>query len=77
MQRASPVYDHTGAHVAGELLLYSENKVTFEDDNKSLAVAKALGNAKWALLATHGSLPEYLMSTGKLLLLKQNRSVLL
>jgi L-fuculose-phosphate aldolase len=56
MQRVPPVYDQTGAHVPGDLPLYNEYDGTFEDDNKTLAVAKAIGDAKWALLANHGSL---------------------
>jgi ribulose-5-phosphate 4-epimerase/fuculose-1-phosphate aldolase len=50
------VYDQAGAYVDGPLPLYNEYDGTFEDEDKSLAAAKALGSAKWALLANHGSL---------------------
>ena len=56
MQRVPPVYDQAGAYVDGPLPLYNEYDGTFEDEDKSLAAAKALGGAKWALLANHGSL---------------------
>lgn len=56
MHRAPPVYDQAGAYVDGPLPVYNEYSGTFEDEDKSLAAAKALGDAKWALLANHGSL---------------------
>ena len=56
MHRVPPVYDQAGAYVDGPLPLYNEYDGTFEDEDKSLAAAKALGSAKWALLANHGSL---------------------
>jgi ribulose-5-phosphate 4-epimerase/fuculose-1-phosphate aldolase len=56
MHRVPPVYDQAGAYVDGLLPLYNEYDGTFEDEDKSLAAAKALGSAKWALLANHGSL---------------------
>ena len=56
MHRVPPVYDQAGAYVDGPLPLYNEYDGTFEDEDKSLAAAKALGGAKWALLANHGSL---------------------
>ena len=56
MHRVPPVYDQAGAYVDGPLPLYNEYGGTFEDGDKSLAAAKALGDAKWALLANHGSL---------------------
>ena len=36
--------------------LYDEYDGTFEDGDKSQAAVKALGDAKWALLANHGAL---------------------
>jgi len=51
-----PVYDQAGAYVDGPLPLYDEYAGTFEDTDKSLAAAQALGDAKWALLANHGTL---------------------
>ncbi len=56
MHRVPPVYDQAGAYVDGLLPLYNEYDGTFEDEDKSFAAAKALGSAKWALLANHGSL---------------------
>ena len=56
MHRVPPVYDQAGAYVDGPLPLYNEYDGTFEDEDKSFAAAKALGGAKWALLANHGSL---------------------
>ena len=56
MHRVPPVYDQASAYVDGPLPLYDEYGGTFEDEDKSLAAAKALGDAKWALLANHGSL---------------------
>ena len=56
MHRVPPVYDQAGAYVDGPLPLYNEYEGTLEDEDTSLAAAKALGDAKWALLANHGSL---------------------
>lgn len=56
MHRVPAVYDQAGAYVDGPLPLYNEYGGTFEDEDKSLAAARALGDAKWALLANHGSL---------------------
>ena len=54
--RIPPVYDQTGAYVDGPLPLFNEYEGTFEDTDRTLAAAKALGEAKWALLAHHGAL---------------------
>lgn len=56
MHKVPPVYDQAGGYVDGPLPLYNEYDGTFEDEDKTLAAAKALGDAKWALLANHGSL---------------------
>ncbi|MEM9255843.1 MAG: class II aldolase/adducin family protein [Pseudomonadota bacterium] len=56
LHRIPPIYDQAGAYVDGPLLLYNEYEGTLEDEDKSLAAAKALGEAKWALLANHGAL---------------------
>ncbi|MEZ5567636.1 MAG: class II aldolase/adducin family protein [Halioglobus sp.] len=56
MHRVPPVYDQAGAYVDGPLPLYNEYAGTFEDKDKTLAAVQALGDAKWALLANHGSL---------------------
>ena len=56
MHRVPPIYDQAGAYVDGPLPLYNEYEGTFEDQDVSLAAARALGDAKWALLANHGSL---------------------
>lgn len=56
MKRVPPVYDQTGAHVPGDLPIYDEYRGTFEDEDTTLSVVEALADAKWALLANHGSL---------------------
>ena len=56
MHRVPEVYDQASAYVDGPLPLYNEYEGTFEDEDVSLAAARALGDAKWALLANHGSL---------------------
>lgn len=56
MQRVPPIYDQTGAHCGVELPIYNEYNGTFEQEASSLSAAEALGDAKWALLANHGSL---------------------
>ncbi len=55
-RRVPPIYDQTGALVPGDLPLYNEYEGTFENENTTLAAARALGDAKWALLANHGAL---------------------
>ena len=54
--RIPPVYDQTGAHCGVELPLFNEYAGTFEKENVTEEVARALGDAKWALLANHGAL---------------------
>lgn len=56
MHRVPAVYDQASAYVDGPLPLYDEYSGTFEDGDTSLAAARALGDAKWALLVNHGSL---------------------
>jgi len=56
MSRLRHVYDKAGAYVGGPQPLYSEHAGTFEDGGRTLAAARAVGAAKWALLANHGSL---------------------
>lgn len=56
MQRVPPIYDQSGAYVAGELPLFNEYDGTFEDSDRTMAAVTALGQSKWALLAHHGSL---------------------
>jgi len=56
LQQVPPVYDQAGAYCGVELPLYNEYLGTFENEATSLTAAEALGNAKWALLANHGSL---------------------
>ena len=56
MHRVPPVYDQTGAHCGVELPLFDEYSGTFEDEDRTLSAVKALGDAKWALLANHGVL---------------------
>ncbi|MCB1675176.1 MAG: class II aldolase/adducin family protein [Halioglobus sp.] len=56
MHKVPPVYDQAGAYVDGPLPLYDEYAGTLESGDAALAAARALGDAKWALLANHGSL---------------------
>lgn len=56
LHRVPAVYDQASAYVDGPLPLYNEYDGTFEDTDKTLQAARALGDAKWALLANHGSL---------------------
>jgi ribulose-5-phosphate 4-epimerase/fuculose-1-phosphate aldolase len=56
MHRVPPVYDQTSAQCGLELPFFNEYSGVFDDENKTLAAAKALGDARWALLANHGSL---------------------
>lgn len=56
LKRVPAIYDQTGAHCGLELPLYDEYAGTFEDKDTSLSAVEALGSAKWALLANHGSL---------------------
>ena len=55
-KRVPPIVDQTGAHVPGDLPLFDEYDGTFEDEDATMAAARALGDAGWALLANHGSL---------------------
>lgn len=56
MQKVPPVYDQASAYCGVELPLYDEYEGTFENEATSLSAVEALGDAKWALLANHGSL---------------------
>lgn len=56
LQQVPPVYDQSGAYCGVELPLYDDYTGTFEKERVSLSAAEALGDAKWALLANHGSL---------------------
>lgn len=56
MHKVPPIYDQTGAHVSGDLPLYNEYEGRFDNHDATAAAVKALGDAKWALLANHGSL---------------------
>jgi L-fuculose-phosphate aldolase len=56
LQRVPPVYDQAGAYCGVDLPLYNEYEGTFENEATSLSAVEALGDAKWALLANHGSL---------------------
>ena len=55
-RRVPPIVDQTAAHVPGDLPLFDEYDGTFEDGDTTMAAARALGDAGWALLANHGSL---------------------
>jgi ribulose-5-phosphate 4-epimerase/fuculose-1-phosphate aldolase len=54
--RVPPVYDQSSGYVDGPLPLYNEYAGTFDAQDAADSAVKALGNAKWALLANHGSL---------------------
>ena len=56
LQKVPPVYDQAGSYCGSRLPLYNEYAGTFEDKDTSLSAAEALGDARWALLANHGSL---------------------
>ena len=55
-RRVPPVYDQTSAQVDGEVVLIDEYQTTVNDQTEGANCARALGNAKWALLANHGVL---------------------
>jgi ribulose-5-phosphate 4-epimerase/fuculose-1-phosphate aldolase len=55
-RRVPPVYDQTSAQVDGEVVLIDEYQTTVNDRTEGANCARALGNAKWALLANHGVL---------------------
>lgn len=56
MQKVPAVYDQASAYCGLDLPLYNEYEGTFENSTTSRSAVDALGNAKWALLANHGSL---------------------
>ncbi len=56
MHRVPPIYDQTSAHVPGDLPLYNEYEGRFDNDETTMSAVEALGDARWALLANHGSL---------------------
>lgn len=56
LQQVPPIYDQAGAYCGVDLPLYNEYLGTLEDESCSLSAVEALGKAKWALLANHGSL---------------------
>jgi ribulose-5-phosphate 4-epimerase/fuculose-1-phosphate aldolase len=51
-----PIYDQTGSYVDGELKIIDEFTGTVDGVAAADSCAKALGDAKWALLANHGVL---------------------
>ena len=53
--RIPPVYDQTSALVDSDPVLYDEYRGTEEQRELGNAVATALGQNKWALLANHGA----------------------
>lgn len=56
MRRSPPIYDQAGAYVAGDVPIYDEYEGVLDDAERMQAAVEALGDAKWALLANHGSL---------------------
>jgi ribulose-5-phosphate 4-epimerase/fuculose-1-phosphate aldolase len=56
LKRSPPVYDQAGAYCGVDLPVYDEYAGTFENEATSLSAVEALGSARWALLANHGSL---------------------
>lgn len=55
-RRIPPVYDQTSSQVNGDIVLYDEYNTAVSDADEGAECAKALGDAKWALLANHGVL---------------------
>jgi ribulose-5-phosphate 4-epimerase/fuculose-1-phosphate aldolase len=53
---APPIYDQTSAQVDGPIALLSEYDGTVDQADQASSAARALGDAKWALLANHGVL---------------------
>lgn len=53
---APPPLDQASAYVDGDLPVVNEYDGTFEDRDLTAGLVAALGDAKWALLAHHGSL---------------------
>ncbi|HLG92598.1 MAG TPA: class II aldolase/adducin family protein, partial [Acidimicrobiales bacterium] len=56
MGRVPPVYDQTSAMVAGDPAVYDEYQGAVDDPANARAAVKALGRARFALLANHGVL---------------------
>lgn len=56
LKETPAIFDQAGAYCGVELPVYDEYAGTFEDKETSQTAVDALGNAKWALLANHGSL---------------------
>lgn len=54
--KVPPVYDQTSALVDTDPVVYDEYRGTVEQRELGNAVASALGQSKWALLANHGAL---------------------
>ena len=54
--RIPPIYDQTGAVVGDDLVLFAEYGGSVVDQDNSVAVAQALGDASMMLLANHGAL---------------------
>jgi L-ribulose-5-phosphate 4-epimerase len=54
LQRIPPVYDQTGALVAGEIALFDEYEGNVADPSNARKAVEALGEARMALLANHG-----------------------
>ena len=53
--KVPPVYDQTSALVDTDPVVYDEYRGTVEQHELGNAVANALGQSKWALLANHGA----------------------
>ncbi len=56
MLEVPEVFDQTGAQVNGDIALYSDYDGTVDQAEEAVLAARALGDAKWALLANHGVL---------------------
>ena len=55
-KKVPPIYDQTSSLVDGELVLYNEFEGMVVESDAAEKAARALGDAKWALLANHGVL---------------------
>lgn len=56
LHRVPPIYDQTGAQMAGEVALYPQYDGTVNEEESARKIAEAVGDARAALLANHGVL---------------------
>ena len=56
LKKIPAVYDQASAYVDGDLPLFEEYEGTLEEETRTQSIVDSFGDAKWALLANHGSL---------------------